>query len=115
MTRNRAVLMAIALVCAACTTLRPVEAPREEIQRQILTGGLLKSGDRVRVTTTDGARHELRVAYVDERMGLVGSDGQTVRVQEIDALDKREVSAWNTAGLAAGLYFGFLFALAGVP
>lgn len=113
--RNPALLMPITLVCVACTTLRPADAPREEIQRQILSASLLKPGDRVRVTTTDGTRHELRVAYVDERMGLVGSDGQTVRVQEIDTVDKREISAWKTAGLAAGLYFGFLFALAGVP
>jgi hypothetical protein len=107
--------VAAALLCVACTTLRPVEAPRDELQRRILSGGLLEPGDRVSVTTSDGARHELRVAYVDVDAGLIGGDGQTVRVAEIDALGKRQVSARKTAALAAGVFFGFLFALAGVP
>jgi hypothetical protein len=106
---------AIILLCAACTTLRPVQAPREEIQRQILDAGLLKPGDRVRIVTSDGTQHDLRVSYVDSNAGLVGGEGETVRIDEIDALDKRAVSAPRTAALAAGLFFGFLFALAGVP
>jgi len=107
--------IAAALLCTSCTTLRPVEVAREEIQRQILSGTLLRTGDRVSLVTSDGARHELRVADVDVAKSLVVGGGQTVRVGEIDRLDKREVSALKTAALAAGLYFGFLFALAGVP
>jgi hypothetical protein len=113
--RTHTLLTAISLLCVACTTLRPVEAPREELQRRILTAGLLETGDRVRLITNDGMQHELRVASVDVGAGLVRGEDQVVRIDEIEALDKREVSALRTAALAAGLYFGFLFALAGVP
>ena len=108
-------LAAIATLCAACTTLRPVEAPRDEIQRRILAEELLKPGDKIRVQTTDGTWHDLRVARVDVRAGVISGDDQAVRISDVEALDIRKVSAARTAWLAVGLYLGFQFALGGFP
>jgi hypothetical protein len=96
----------IGLLAAACTTLRPIDAPREEIQRQIMSGGLLKQGDKIRVVTSDGATHDLTVASVDAGQGVVTSEKETVRVADIASLEKRRFSALKTSLLAAGAFVG---------
>jgi hypothetical protein len=89
-----------------CTTLRPVDAPREEIQRRIVSGSLLKPGDKVRLVTSDGATHDFTVASVDPGQGVVTGGTETVQIADIASLEKRTFSALKTSLLAAGAFIG---------
>jgi len=105
-----ALFAGLALLTGACTSLRPIEAPREEVQRRILSEGLLEPGDRVRLVTADGMAHEFRVARVDVEAGVVSGGDETVRIADVTRLEKREVSALKT-GLLIGIpLFGILTA-----
>jgi hypothetical protein len=94
------------LFAAACTTLRPVDALPEEIQRQIVSESLLKPGDKVRLVTNDGATHDFTVASVDPGQGVVNGEHEAVRISDIARLGKRTFSALKTGLLAAGAFFG---------
>jgi hypothetical protein len=96
----------IVVLAAACTTLKPVAAPRDEIQRQIMSGALLKAGDKIRLVTSDGATHDLTVASVDPGRGVVAGEIESVRVADIASLEKRRFRALQTSLLAAGAFVG---------
>ncbi|HEY5624411.1 MAG TPA: hypothetical protein VIV14_11675 [Gammaproteobacteria bacterium] len=94
------------LAASACTTLEPTEATPEELQRLILSEQLLEPGERVRIVTADETVHEFRIADIDVLQRLVIGDDLTVPVDEIVAVDTREVSIGRTALLAGGLAYG---------
>ena len=94
-------LVVVVLLAAACTTMRPVPASRDQIAEQVRAGALLKPGDRIRVETDSGAGQKLRVADIRSDGTIVGKNSE-IRVDEIAALEKRERS-WIKTGLLAGL------------
>jgi hypothetical protein len=91
---------------AACSTVKPVEAPPEELHRLITSEGLLEPGDRVQLTTADGIRHEFRIVSVDLDEGLIRGAEEAVPIADLIAVQTREVAVGKTTALAAGLYLG---------
>jgi hypothetical protein len=100
------IVWALSLSLVGCTSLHAIQVPPAELQREILAGALLKSGDQVVVGTADGRSIEFRVSAI--RGGeLVGKD-QSVPIDQIVSLRKREPSVAKTAGLVAVIAVGVL-------
>lgn len=100
------VLLACTLASAACTTLRPIEASPDEVQRQLLSGQLVQPGDRVRLVTRDEAVHEFRVTEVDLEQGLLIGKDSRVPIADVIAVETRDVSVGKTALLVGGVGYG---------
>jgi hypothetical protein len=111
-----AVLLAT-MASAACSTVKPVEAPPEELQRLITSESLLAPGDRVQLVTTDGSRHEFRVTSVNVDEGLIRGEDEAVPIADVIAVQTRKIAIGKTTALAAGLYVGIgvIIALALAP
>jgi hypothetical protein len=86
-----------------CTTLRPTEVPPEQLQHMITHEELFALGDRVRLVTTAGEVYKFRVRQLDLEEGLVIGRNHSVPIEDIVAVDTREVSVGKTAALAGGL------------
>jgi hypothetical protein len=84
-----------------CTTLRPVEGTAAEIRERILSGQVLKAGDRVRVQTISGGAYAFTVT--DMRDGMISGRDVSIPVTQIAGLLKRELSVGKTAVLVGGL------------
>jgi hypothetical protein len=93
------------LSCISCTSLRPISGSPEVIQQEILSGRLLHTGDRVRLVTSDGSEHKLRIVKVDIEQGIIVGDGDQVSIVQIAAAQKRELSWIKTGALIVGLAF----------
>lgn len=98
--------MLIALCSVACTTLEPVDVPADELQRQLRAGTLVRAGDRVRLVTTDANVHKFRVTEVSLEQGVVLGKNAAVPIDEIVALETRDVSVGRTALLTGGVGLG---------
>jgi hypothetical protein len=107
MAKLKAIAFAVPLflACLSCTSLRPVSGSSEEIQQEILSGRLLKAGDRVRLVTSDGAEHQFRIAKVDIEQGIIAGQGDQVSITQIAAAQKREFSWIKNGALIVGLAF----------
>lgn len=95
-----------ALAICGCESFHPVEAPAEQIQRRIVSEGLLAPGDEVRLVTEDGNVHEFRIAAVDVNGGHLTGKRERVRIEDIATLEKRELSWIKTGILIGGLVLG---------
>jgi|HubBroStandDraft_5_1064220.scaffolds.fasta_scaffold251972_2 hypothetical protein len=102
-------LVAVAVILAGCTTLRPVNGTPGELQRRINAGELLKAGDRVRIVTTDQKEHRFTVKTVGA--GVVAGPSESIPVGQIDLLEKRQFSRGKTIALAGGIAGGAALAL----
>jgi hypothetical protein len=92
----------VVLVCA-CTTMRPIEAPPAEVQRIIIEENVLKVGERVKLVTEDGTVHQFKIVAVDLDARLVHGKNVSVPIDEVVAVETREVSVGKTAALAGGV------------
>ena len=105
----RQILVVVLLICAlltsSYTTLQPSEATPQEVQRLILTGDLLKPGDRMKIVKTDRSVYEFRIESIDLDQGLVIGVNEQVRIDDIIALETRQVSIGKTALLAGGVAY----------
>ena len=99
-----AVLLSAALLSTACTTLRPVEGSPAELRPRITSGELLKSGDRVQLVTTDQKTHRFTVKSVGA--DRVEGASESIPVEQISALEKRQFSRGKTIALVGGLLGG---------
>jgi hypothetical protein len=117
MKRARLAVFLATSAIAACSTVKPVEAPPEELQRLITSENLLAPGDRVQLVTTDGSRHEFRVTSVNVDEGLIRGEDEAVPIADVIAAQTRKIAIGKTTALAAGLYFGIgvIIALALAP
>lgn len=100
------------LIISACSSLKPVELSSLELQEQISQGEVLQIGDRVKVITEDGQRHEFRVTEISDS-AVIGND-TNIEITQIVALESRRFSGGKTALLAGGtiLLYQVLGALA---
>jgi len=89
-------LLALSLICAGCTTLKPVAGTPEDLRQRINAGEVLP-GDSVSIVTTDRAKHRFEVTGVAG--GIVEGRAESVPVAQIVSLEKREVSTRKTLGL----------------
>jgi hypothetical protein len=100
-------LLATCIVAtSACTTLQPTEATPEELQRLIVSEGILEVGERVRLVTSDESEHKFRIKAIDTKAGFVYGEDESVPIEDIVAVETREVSAGKTALLTGGLVYG---------
>ncbi len=101
----------------ACTTLEPVNVPADELQQQLRSGTLVNVGDRVRLVTADETVHKFRVTEISLEQDLVLGRKAGVPIDEIVALETREVSVGRTSLLTGGVGIGVavLIAIAIAP
>lgn len=93
-------LLLICLLTAGCSTLKPVEMPPDEVQRQISAGDLIAFGDTVKVATSDGDVTRFRVTGITD--ALILGDGVEVPIDEVVAVETKAFSVGKTAALAGG-------------
>ena len=99
-----ALLTTVLVSCAGCTTLRPIEGNPVELRQRISSGGLLKTGDRILVVTTDQKEHRFTVRSVGA--GLIDGPSESIPVEQISALEKRQFSRGKSIALVGGLLGG---------
>ncbi len=90
-------VLALMLICAGCTTLKPVAGTPGDLRQRINAGQLLKAGDSVSIVTTDGRAHRLEVTGVAG--GVVQGRNESVPVDQIVSIGRREVSVTKTTEL----------------
>lgn len=97
----------LVIINTACTTLTPVDVPPEELQQRLREGTLVSAGDRVKLVTADGAVHKFRVTDISLEQDMVLGRDTGVPINEVVAVQTREVSAGRTALLTGGIGIGF--------
>lgn len=103
---GRTILALLLVLCMlpACTSLRPVSLSGVDPQEQ------LKPGDRIRVTTHQGAVLEFELAEaLSDR--LIGSKDEVVAITDILEIGRREPSRAKTTGLIVVVVAGAVVAL----
>ena len=111
---KQVILAIVVLLSCACTTLQPTAASPEELERMITHEKLLEPGDRVRLVTADGAVYKFRVREIDLANGMVVGPKESVPINDIVAVETREVSIGKTAVLTGGLVGGLYLLLLSV-
>jgi hypothetical protein len=94
-------LTVIAFIMTGCTTLKPVELSQPIVQERILTGDVIKPGDRVQITTTDGKIHESKVVSITN--GIIKGKDMEISVNDIMQVEKRKASPVKTVFLVVGI------------
>lgn len=109
---RRIIILITVISFAGCTTLRPIEGIPPELQQRITSDGLLKTGDRVLIVTTDNKSHKFNVTGI--RSGLIEGKATSIPVDQVVSVQKREFSTGKTVVLIAGivLVIGGLVAIA---
>ena len=82
--------LVFAFLLGGCTTLERT------------TDDAIAAGDHISVVTAGGERFEFKVAEVDQDT-IVGTKGESLPVDRIARVEKREFSAEHTALLATGI------------
>jgi hypothetical protein len=95
------VLFTLLIVCTGCTTLRPIEGSPAELRQRLDSGELLKTGDRVVIVTTDAKAHRFAVKSIDA--GLIRGRSESVPIEQVLAVKRRQFSRAKTAGLVIGI------------
>jgi hypothetical protein len=111
---KQVILAIVVLLSCACTTLQPTAASPEELQHMITQENLLEPGDRVRLVTAEGVVYKFRVREIDLGNGMVVGAKASVPIQDIVAVETREVSIGKTAVLTGGLVGGLYLLLLSV-
>jgi hypothetical protein len=91
------------LLTSGCTTFRPVVGTTEELQRRVLDDEALAAGDRVRLTTSDGEVHEMRIESVILDSATISGGDDTVLIKDVIAIEQRVRAPAKTWGLVGGL------------
>lgn len=47
-------ILLVVVLSAACTTMRPVQQPPEQLREQVAAGEVIRPGDDVKIVTRDG-------------------------------------------------------------
>lgn len=116
--RSVAWLVAAAMLGAGCTTVKSKQLPPEALQAQIRHGSIVRPGDQVSIVSRDGMEHTFEVSAVgtDAIVGTQdGEEGVTIPIDDVLALQTREISVGRTAAAGVGVYMvvgGVLLALA---
>jgi hypothetical protein len=106
---RRPLLLTVLIICAGCTTLRPIEGSPTELAQRLNSGELLKTGDRVLIITTDQKQHRFTVKSVGA--GLIQGPSESIPVEQISSLEKRQFSRGKTIALVGGIVGGAAFGL----
>ena len=99
--------LVLTLYVCGCTSMQPVEMPAEQLREKIAAGEVFTEGEKARIITEDEKEHRIRVREVSEGM-VIGSDTQ-VPIEDIVAVETREVSAGRTTLLLGAAYVGVMY------
>lgn len=102
---DRLVGVAAALTLASlcgCMNVQKIHQPPATLQENIRNGELVRPGDRIAVVTTSQGERILIVTEVNK--DSIRGEGVVVPIDEVVALEKREISAGSTALAALGIY-----------
>jgi hypothetical protein len=102
-------LTAVLASSAGCTTLSAIEDSPADLRQRINSGELLKAGDRVRVFTTDQREHRFTVKSVGA--GRIEGSSESIPVEQISGLQRRQFSRGKTIALVGGLVGGVALGL----
>jgi len=114
------VVLSLVLSSTACTTLKPVKVPSDDIQDRILADELLKKGDRIKIVTKDRKIHQIEVTDIKEGIiegrtdGLAKGKDVSIPVAEVVNVSVYEISAEKTIKytvLVLAATFGFLISV----
>lgn len=97
-----------ALARSACSTLSAKEAASEELRRQLFSGDLLQTGERVGLVTTDETVYEFRITEINLEQGLVTGRDERVSIADVVAVETHEVSVGETALLVGGVGYSVI-------
>jgi hypothetical protein len=97
-------LLTVALLIAGCTSMQPIDGSPADLRLRINSGELLKTGDRVLIVTTDGTTHRFTVKSAGA--GRIDGASESIRLEQISALKKRQFSRGKTIALVGGLLGG---------
>ena len=78
----------------------------DNTQQQIASGQPLRPGDKVKLVTTDGKVHEFASTANDAVEGTAKGPADSVRVDDIVTVEKREPALGKTIGLVLGIVGG---------
>lgn len=98
----RCLIAGLLIVCmTACTTLSVIAQSPASLQQNIRAGLLLKTGDRVVITTSDASTH----ALVITRIGPddIEAKNEKVAIDTVIAVKRREYSGPRTLTLILGI------------
>ena len=95
--RKIIVCVLIVVMAPGCTTLHPIAGSSSELQQRINSGELLRVGDRLEIATTDGKTHQITVNGFGD--GRIDGKEESIRVDQIVSLQKREYSGGKTLAL----------------
>lgn len=100
------VVILLALVLAACTSLKPLEIPPEQLQSMIARGEVIAVGDNVKIITNDGKQHHFKVTEISG--SFVSGKNDSISIPDIVALETREFSGGKTALLTGSVYLFYV-------
>lgn len=95
------IVLAAIISCTGCTALRPIEGSSTELQQRIISGQLLKAGDRVEIVTTDHRTHWLAVTRIEA--GFIEGKAESIQVDQVVAVKRRQFSRVRTLALISGV------------
>lgn len=98
---KRFIVLVAVISCAGCTTLQPIVGTSTELQQRISSGELLKAGDRVSIVTADAKTHTLAVREITA--GVIVGKTDTIPVEQVVSLEKRQFSRAKTVALVVGV------------
>ena len=102
-------VIAMIVFCGACTSLKPIEMPAEQLQQKIISGEIVLVGEKTRLITADGKEYKFRVTAVKDNV-IVAEDAE-VPIAEVVAVETRQTSAGKTTALVAtGVALGYVIA-----
>ena len=106
-------LALVFLVATGCTSLKPVELAPETLQEKILSDNIINVGDWIKVVTSDGVRSEFKVTAISENH--IRGKNIDIPIQDIVALETRELSGGKNLALAGGAALGWYLILLALP
>jgi len=103
-------ILLVLLVASACTSMKAVEMSPEQLQQKVSAGEIIKVGDSVQITTSDGRTDKFKVTAITA--DLVSGKNIQIPVTDILAVQTREFSGGKTTALTAG-GLGLLYIIGG--
>ncbi len=101
----------IAVTTVSCTTLTQVQ-PNLQGSADSKWDGAIQQGDKVELTTTNGAVHKFKVSQFEQ--GIIKGGDQTINASDVTSVRKKLLSKGKTAAAVGGATVGgvVLFSLA---
>jgi hypothetical protein len=99
---------AVSLI-GGCTSMQPIDGSPADLRQRINSGELLKTGDRVIIVTTDQNTHRFTVKSVGA--DRIDGPSESIPVEQISGLEKRQFRRGKTIALVGGLLGGAVLGL----